>query len=284
MILLMILIYLWCIKPNKLTKERRKKMQTYISHYIAHRGLFDSNLSIPENSIPAFKRAVEHGFGIELDVRLTKDRQLVVFHDATLLRMCGVNKKVADLTYEELKQYRLEHTNHGIPALKEVLNVIEQKVPVVIEIKAEKNSALTAKILDQQLKARHYNSNFCIESFKPFALKWYRDHRPEIIRGQLVSDYIKNRKNRSLFVSLILNGLLLNVFSRPDFIAYNYKCANKEKYRIMRKLFQFISAGWTFKSEEELKRVRNIFEIIIFDGFIPSNQKAKGKMELINKH
>ena len=98
----MILIYLWCIKPNKLTKERRKKMQTYISHYIAHRGLFDSNLSIPENSIPAFKRAVEHGFGIELDVRLTKDRQLVVFHDATLLRMCGVNKKVADLTYEEL--------------------------------------------------------------------------------------------------------------------------------------------------------------------------------------
>lgn len=267
--LMIIVLYIWCIKPNQLTQERLSKIQPFISHYIAHRGLFDEKLSIPENSIPAFKRAVEHGFGIELDVRLTKDRELVVFHDATLLRMCGVNKKVEDLTYEELKEYRLDHTNHSIPILKEVLEVIDERVPVVIEIKAEKNSALTAELLNKKLGESHYHKDYCIESFRPFALKWYRDNRPEIIRGQLVSDYIKNRKKRSIFVSLILNGLLLNMFSRPDFIAYNYKCANIEKYKIMRKLFKFISAGWTFKSEEELEKVRDVFEIFIFDSFIP---------------
>lgn len=274
-IMILIMLYLWCMKPNKRTKLREEKIQPFMDTYIAHRGLFDDKLMIPENSLAAFKRAVEHGFGVELDVRLTKDHELVVFHDASLKRMCGADKLVSYLEYDELRNYPLKNTTHYIPKLDEVLKVIES-VPAVIEIKAEKNGSLTSELLWEKLK--NYKGKYCIESFYPLTLFWYRKNKPEIIRGQLVSDYIKNKKTdkrRKISSNIILNGLLLDVFSRPDFIAYNYKCAYDVKYRLMRKLYNFTSAGWTIKSEEELRKVQEVFEIIIFDSFIPQKRQQK---------
>ena len=267
-------LYLWCMKPNRMTEERKQQMEPFETHWMAHRGLFDSSLSIPENSLPAFKRAVEHGYGIELDVRLTKDKKLVVFHDASLLRMCGVNQKVADLTLEELGQYSLENTSHHIPSLDEVLAVIKETVPVIIEIKADRKAALTAEVLNRKLCETGYENNYCVESFKPGALWWYRKNRPDILRGQLVSDYIKFRKSRSLIVSLLLNGLWLNVLTRPDFVAYNYHCAKKEKYRLLRKLYHAVCAGWTFHSENEAEQVKEFFNVYIFDGFLPEHDQV----------
>ena len=263
------LLYLWCMKPCKMTGEREKAIKPFTSTYIAHRGLFDNQLSIPENSLPAFRRAVEKGYGVELDVRLTKDLQLVVFHDKTLKRMCGVDKMVSGLDYQELSQFDLNGTNHHIPKLEEVLAVIDEKVPLVIEVKAEKNGGLTSQLLFEKLEQLNYKKLYCVESFYPFTLKWIRQNRPEVIRGQLISDYVKNGQKKIRLLGIILNGLLLDVFSRPDFIAYHYKCADDLKYRLMRKLYRFTSAGWTFRSEEELKKYRDKFQIIIFDSFIP---------------
>ena len=85
--------------PNR---GRKEKMKVFEKQYIAHRGLFDNESEAPENSIPAFQRAVQQGYGIELDVQLTTDNRLVVFHDETLQRMCGFDKKLTDCSYDEL--------------------------------------------------------------------------------------------------------------------------------------------------------------------------------------
>ncbi|MBR1865186.1 MAG: glycerophosphodiester phosphodiesterase, partial [Lachnospiraceae bacterium] len=213
--MLWLLLYFWCVKPNRVTKQREIKIRPFTERLIAHRGLFDRKLSIPENSMLAFERAVSYGFGIELDVRLTRDHELVVFHDATLKRMCGVNKAVSGLTYEELCRYPLDHTGQRIPRLEDVLNLVDAKVPLIIEIKAEKEGSLAAQILCNKLKDCRYRGAYCVESFYPFALQWLRIHEPDVIRGQLVTDFKADGKKRNILAAIFLNGLLLNVFSRP---------------------------------------------------------------------
>lgn len=261
--------YLWCMKPCRITNARGVAIAPFTETYIAHRGLFDNKLSIPENSMPAFRRAVKMGYGIELDVRLTKDNRLVVFHDKTLERMCGEEKLVKELEYGELLKYRLAGTDCKIPLLEEVLKVIDEKVPLIIEVKAEKEPVKTAQLLFEKLAQLHYEKLYCVESFYPMVLKWIRKNRPEVIRGQLISDYIKNGQRKIRLMGIVLNGLLLNVFSRPDFIAYHYPCATDAKYRLMRRLYTFTSAGWTFKKQEELEKYHRYFQIVIFDSFIP---------------
>lgn len=270
-VIVWMLVYLWCVKPNRVTKQREMAIRPFTERLIAHRGLFDRELSIPENTMIAFERAVSYGFGIELDVRLTKDCEMVVFHDATLKRMCGVNKAVSELTYQELCRYPLDHTGQRIPRLEDVLKLVSGKVPLIIEIKAEKNGSLAAQLLCEKLRDSQYRGAYCVESFYPFALQWLRVHEPDVIRGQLVTDVKSDGKRRGILAAIFLNGLLLNVCSRPDFIAYNYKFAFDIKYRIMRALFRFTSAGWTIRSEQELKAVREVFQIIIFDHFIPDD-------------
>lgn len=269
-IIAIICIYLYIIKPNRKIKDRTRKIQLFIEKPVAHRGLYlvnkDGLEDYPENSLPSFKRAVEYGLGIELDVRLTKDNKLVVFHDKTLKRMCGVNRKVSNRTYRELMRYSLLETSYKIPTFRQVINEVNGDAPLLIEIKADKHTIKTTKILLKQLQ--NYGGPFVIESFSPFALIYLRIFAPEIIRGQLVSDYIKGKKINSL-MDIILNGMLLNFISKPDFIASNHKYVNKLKYKIMRKLYDYLAAGWTIKSEEELEKAKKTFDIIIFDGFIP---------------
>ena len=115
--------------------EKTRSFAAFDHTMIAHRGLFDNNAEAPENSLAAFRNAVEHGFGMELDVQLTKDEKLVVFHDFDLKRMCGVHKKLTELTYAELEQYFLKNSTEKIPLFSDVLELINGKVPLVVEIK-----------------------------------------------------------------------------------------------------------------------------------------------------
>ena len=105
----------------------------------AHRGLHGNG--VPENSMTAFRLALEQGYGIELDVHLMKDGTLAVIHDASLLRTAGVDVKIEDLTLEDLDQYRLEGTDEKIPLFDEVLDLFEGKAPMIIELKAHGNAA-----------------------------------------------------------------------------------------------------------------------------------------------
>ena len=225
---------------------------------------------IPENSMPAFERAVAAGYGIELDTQTTKDGRLVVFHDETLYRMCGVDKKLYECTYEELMKYGLARTDYRIPLFSDVLKVVGGRVPLVVEIKSEGNFKKTTRLTAEQLDS--YRGMYCVESFHPLVIRWFRKNRPDVLRGQLSTNFFRSTLKRAWYENIILTNLMLNFLSRPDFVAYNYRYKNQPSFFLCRHLFKVVSAAWTVRSEAVLKKVSNVFEVIIFDSFIPGRK------------
>ena len=253
--------------PNR---GRKEKMKVFEKQYIAHRGLFDNESEAPENSIPAFQRAVQQGYGIELDVQLTTDNRLVVFHDETLQRMCGFDKKLTECSYDELKHYRLAKSDEKIPLFDEVLKVIDGKVPLIVEVKSEGDWKKTTQLMAERMDS--YQGCYCMESFHPFAVKWFKDHRPEIIRGQLSTNYFKDKINRKWYEKFLLSNLMLNFLTKPDFIAYNHLWKKDFSYTLCRKLFKPENVAWTIKNQKELEEAEKTFDVIIFDSFIPKKR------------
>ncbi len=191
----------------------------FLGMNFAHRGLHSRDKSVPENSLEAFRLAARAGYGAELDVQLSKDGQVVVFHDPTLTRMCGVEKRVDELTLLELKELRLCGTEQRIPLLTEVLNVYRGAGPLIVELKnGRRNRELCEKtyaILE------NYRGEVCIESFNPFIVAWFRFHAPDLIRGQLAAptkDYVDDGMKPAMGFALSHN--LFNPIARPQFIAY----------------------------------------------------------------
>lgn len=261
-ILLIPLLYVLSVMPRILN---RPNYSIFYNQLFAHRGLHDIYPDSPENSMAAFALAVHHGFGIELDVHLTKDDIPVVFHDDNLYRICGVNQMLRDFTYEELQQFELCNTKERIPRLQDVLDLVKGQVPLLIEYKVEHNAKKLCSISNDLLT--NYCGTYCIESFHPFALYWYKRNRPDIVRGQLSSNFLAEKKTVSHF---LLTHLIGNFYGAPDFIAYN--CLYKEEFtrRLCRKFFRTPSFAWTVKSHEQMKNCKKDFDSFIFESFIPS--------------
>lgn len=258
--------YLFSIAPRQ---GKGGELEPFRRTYIAHRGFFN-NVDIPENSIPAFRRAVDRGFGIELDVQMTTDDRLMVFHDESVKRMCGVDRKLTQMSSDEARALKLGDTDAQIPFFEEVLATIGGKVPLIVEMKYEGRSIeATAKTVDL---LRSYDGPFCMESFDPRICAWLKDHAPEIVRGQLASDFMRGESNLPYPLRFLMSNLMLNFLSRPDFIAYNHLYADQPSFKLCRKLFHPVCVAWTIKSEEELERAERIFDIIIFDSFDPKGE------------
>lgn len=266
-ILVLIVLYFLAIKPRL---SRQKQWAPFKGVYYAHRGLHDNESEAPENSLPAFKKAVKAGYGIELDVQLTKDRVPVVFHDFTLERACGKPGKVYEYTYEELQQFPLFQSNERIPKFEEVLKVVDGKVPLIVEIKLEWMDLTVCAFVDKLLK--EYKGMYCIESFNPLVLTWYRRYHNDVLRGQLSDAFLKEGEYRGVLY-WILQNLLLNWMTKPDFVAYNHKYADNLSRRLCRKLYKNMAAAWTIKSQRELEAAKEEFDVFIFDSFIPKKQK-----------
>lgn len=268
-VVLVIIGVMYCLSLMA-NHSRKERMQPYREVYIAHRGLFDNTGDAPENSYKAFEKAVQQGYGIELDVQMTTDGRLVVFHDENLNRMCNDNKKLYTLGYEELKNYTLKDSGEHIPLFEDVLELIDGKVPLVVEIKSEGNwketTKRTARMLDD------YNGLYCVESFNPGVLLWYRRNRPEVIRGQLSMDYFKHNSEYNPVINFLMTNLMCNIVSYPDFIAYDHRQKNQLSYRICRKIYNPENVAWTIKSHEELEEAGKVFGCFIFDGFIPKEK------------
>lgn len=270
LILCFISLYLFAIMPRMLHRPDKSSFEGWL---YAHRGLFDNSSQAPENSLPAFRKAVENGFGIELDVQLTKDKVPVVFHDFHLQRACAKEGKVEEYLYEELREFTLFSSKEHIPTLAEALAVIDGKVPIIVELKIEWSDYSLCPIVDKQLC--QYGGVYAIESFNPIGLLWYRINHKEIVRGQLADHFRKEGTAKGPFYFL-LHYLTLNFITKPDFIAYNHKYAKNLSRQICRYLYGAAAAGWTIKSQEELEKARESFDWFIFDGFIPIG-KNKGK-------
>ena len=262
-LLIILVLYLLAIMPRMTNRPDYTPLMGW--HY-AHRGFYDNKTEAPENSMAAFQRAVDAGYGIELDVQLTKDRIPVVFHDETLKRVCGVKGKVRNYTYEELEKLTLYQSQERIPLFSEVLKLVDGKVPLIIEIKIHENVNTVCSIADKLIK--EYKGVYCIESFHPLAVRWYRKHRPEVIRGQLSSNFKKLGKKETIDLWLA-HYLLLNFLAKPDFIAYDHLRKNNISRLLCRYLYGALSVAWTIKSAEELKNSRKDFDLFIFEGFYP---------------
>ncbi len=207
---------LFLLAPGHLSR-RQKNIFGGVNY--AHRGLHSWDRSVPENSLSAFSRAAKAGYGIELDVQLSRDGRVVVFHDDTLDRVCGVHARVDDLSWKELSALRLCGTDERIPLFSEVLQSIAGCEALIVELKngprnrelCEKTNALLAA----------YRGHVCIESFNPFIVAWFRFHAPDMVRGQLattMSNYAED--NIRGLKAFLLHHTLLNFLARPQFIAY----------------------------------------------------------------
>ncbi len=257
------ILYLVAILPRVFN---RPDYTPFRNTYYAHRGLHDNEGPNPENSLAAFKDAVAAGYGIELDVQPTKDEVLVVFHDENLERVCNVKGNVRDYTYEELQAFTILNSSEKIPTFQEVLDVIDGKVALIVELKVHAKPARVCELANMYLTS--YKGLFCIESFHPMAVYWYAKHRPEVVRGQL-STNLKKEDGKVQLDHFIVQHLLLNLLAQPDFIAYCHLYPNELSEKICRKLYKILGACWTIRSQEELEAAKKYYDMFIFEGFLP---------------
>ena len=242
------------LAPGSATKRQKAP---FVGRNYAHRGLHSEDRSVPENSLEAFRLAGRAGYGVELDVQLTKDGQVVVFHDETLDRVCGVHARVEEKSYDELKLLSLCGTAQRIPLLTEALEVYAGRGPLIVELKnGSRNRELCEKtyaILSD------YPGEVCVESFNPRIVRWFRLHAKDLVRGQLATvawDYGDAVAPRTAF---LLSHCLLNFLGRPQFIAY--RIGHRPLSVRFAEALGAMRFGWTARNERsERGRDAVIFE------------------------
>lgn len=227
---------------------------------IAHRGYYNNKKGIPENSVLAFKKAIDNNYLIELDVRLTKDQKLVVFHDDNLKRVCGVNKRVKDLTYRELLRYNLFDTTLKVPLFSDVIKLVNGRVPILIETKYHNRYGVLEKILINELS--NYKGLYAIQSFYPMSLLWLKRNTKDIPIGLLSSNF-KNDLNR--LKSIIGKTLILDLFFKTDFISYDVKCLPNNYLSYKRNKKKIVI--WTIKNKKDYDLARQYTDSLICENF-----------------
>lgn len=236
----------------------------------AHRGLHDGNVKVPENSLQAFRLAVENGYGMELDVQLTADHQLVVFHDKTLKRVCGVDIPLHTLTYDELQLYPLPDGSI-IPLFSQVLSLVNGQTPLIVEVKYHGNVTEIAKATHEALK--DYKGPYCVESFHPLAMYYFRKNAPDILRGQLAYGGKWKKEDNSLPLHFLLKHLLVNCISRPHFVAYSVPTDHTLAMWLMKNLFHPMLAAWTIREQIILEDCQDDYDFPIFELFTPERDE-----------
>lgn len=226
----------------------------------AHRGLHDA--ALPENSLAAFEAACRKGYGIELDIQLSGDGEVMVFHDYTLIRMTGKEGKLSDFTAAELKSFSLNETDQTIPTFAEVLALVNGRVPLLIELKGEDLNASLCPTAAALL--RNYEGPYCIESFNPLLIRAMRRELPEAWYGQLYTNVCKEKKKVTA-LNLLLTAMAFNFLARPDFIAYNYLCRRSFPVRLATDLYGATKFVWTVRERAELRKAHEHGEYPIFE-------------------
>ncbi len=260
-LLLILLAYAELIRPNL----PRREMKGLMGVDYAHRGLW--NDARPENSLAAFRAAADKGYGIELDVHLTADGALAVHHDDSLKRMTGVDLRIGQSSLEQIRACQLPN-GEPVPTFDEVLDAVAGRVPLIVEVKVEGgNHAALSKAVYERMQ--RYDGPWCMESFSPSAVKWFRLNAPEIIRGQLAFDHAGTGMTAFLFLRNIgIASMLQNAYSRPDFVAFEARSVKWHTLSIhlLRRMKPWFVA-WTVRSREEMEKNRKHYDLQIFEKF-----------------
>ncbi len=269
--ILLLLFGLWLLSLR--AKRKTKDFHGLTAWHYAHRGLHSKEAKIPENSLLAFRLALEKGYGAELDVHLTKDGKLAVMHDESLKRTAGVEKDICDCTAEELKSFRLEDTLEPIPMLEEVLSLYAGKAPLVVEIKACKGNQKELTKAVCEMLDRFPTLSYCIESFDPRVLMWLKKHRPEIIRGQLSCRIDSQRDGAPPVIAQLLTCLFFNFLTVPHFVAYRFEDRKNLALRLCAKVWGVQEFSWTIRTKEDGETALREGCAIIFEEFYPETRK-----------
>ena len=254
------------IKPRTSNKPDMSELRKYD---FAHRGYFNIRKKIAENSLPAFTAAIEHGYGIVMDVRLSRDGVPVIFHDTKLWRVCGAEGTVESSTWEKLKECRLSRTEDTIPSLKEALDLVDGQVPVVLNLHVELENygvlcARVSEVLDS------YEGVFAVESFEPRAVRWFKKNRNEYIRGQMMECHIKHGgTDMHPVTDYIRHNLLTNFLTSPDFISCNIADRRSISLMFCRLLYRVQMMDWVVTSMEEYELVKTDESIVVFEEIEP---------------
>lgn len=266
LIVIFIIIYIFLTLPRVFDSAN---MDLLVTDY-AHRGLHDD--SVPENSLAAYSNAIDSGYGIEIDVQLSSNGEIFVFHDSTATRMCGVDKKISEMTAEEIKSLSLLNSDEHIPTLAEVLSLVDGKVPLLIEIKYYAQTKKLCELLAEALDV--YYGSFAIQSFDPRILRYFKKYRPRFARGQLVAKKPKRAERKETeaqnpFISFLLNHLLLNVLSRPDFISIQNNHTRELGFVLATEVFKAKAFIWTVRTKKQYNFFKRQGYFCIFENIRP---------------
>ncbi len=257
---ILILLLLFLVRPGKLSPEQEAPFR---GRCYAHRGLYDPKGPVPENSLAAFQAAAEAGYGIELDVQLSKDGEVVVFHDDTVDRVTGCSGRVDSFTLQELQKMSLNGTDQTIPLFCDVLREVGGRVPLIVELKTGPNNRELCEKTWALL--REYEGLYCVESFDPRLMQWFKKNVPGVLRGQLACSCEDFKHIRLSFAA---SRLLGNCLSRPQFIAWG-----SEKKNLMVKLcesFGPMTIRWNNRDAEELRQLQEEYDGVIFEFYHPA--------------
>lgn len=264
-------VWLWAIAPA----GRKPDFTEFKNYDYAHRGLHNLENKVPENSLTAFSLAALGGFGMEFDLQLTKDKQVVVHHDHTIKRTCGVDKLISDMTLEELRGYRLFGTEEKVPLFSEVLKTVDGKTPLIIELKGYNNPDELCYLVMDQLK--DYTGWYCVESFDPRIVRWFKDNRPDVVRGQLMDKMKAGENGLSATGAFFARKMMTNWYNRPNFEAYNFKYRSFLSLKVARRFLGMQEVSWTLRTEEDYKKARALGNLCIFENFLPASIEEPGK-------
>lgn len=255
---IVVLIGLFMLWP---AKRNNKLCAPFWGFNFAHRGLHNKSKTIPENSLPAFRAAVSDGYGMELDVQLSKDGQVVVFHDDDLERVCGAQGRVDSYTFEELRKMRLVGTEEKIPLFTEVLDAVAGQTPMVVELKmGPRNKELCEKTY---ALLKSYEGDYCVESFDPRIVRWFKKNARQVVRGQLAASP-KTLGNGILGV--LVGSLLCNFLGRPHFISY-HKAGGPFTVPIVQS--GAMRVVWTVEDTDDYEKLQEENDAVIFEHYTP---------------
>lgn len=269
MIIVLIVVLLLCALYvfSTLCAFQQNSMDQFAGWKYTHRGLHGNG--VPENSLEAFRRACNRGYGAELDVHLLADGNLAVIHDSDLMRMTGREGRIEELTTQCLDAYFLGNTMQTIPTLGQVLRVFDGQAPLIVELKTTKGNYAdlcrkACEVLDG------YHGLYCLESFDPRCIYWLRKNRPDIIRGQLAENYFRSETSKLPWIlKLLLTNLTFNFLTRPHFVAYKFRDRKNLSDTLVRKLWKTPSVAWTLVNRREYDLAVKEGRIPIFEQFEP---------------
>lgn len=257
---------------NCFTMSRIDTNHWLVNQPIAHRGLHDGNKLIPENSLLAIKNAIHKGFAVEVDIVFTKDHEVIVFHDYDALRLCGVDKKIGDMTLKEIKTMNLVGTKEKVPTLQEVFDLVNNQVPVLVEIKNRGKVGHFENNINEILKS--YSGDYAVQSFNPKSLRWFFHENPSVLRGHLASRC--HLVKLPYYKRYISKNLLSVTLTRPDFVGYKIEDL---PYRAVTKIRKRIPVlGWTINTNSKRDHAR-----LYCDNFIFENITVTSKLEPVKE-